>query len=270
MSERCTCHHPRMVPTGGQHAAPDARPAAGGRWPRCSRSARRWPPIALRIVDPVPIVPSTFGFADLSLVSFGVLGITFASVGALFVVRLPRNAVGWCMVVVGASYALAALAAAATFSAVADGPSGIDERRAGGLVRRPVLDGRLRHLRARLHLPDGPRADAGLGSLHRRRGHRAADRDRRRLPDQAGTAADLPDHRQSVRVRPGPAADLRQAAVADDRGSVVPASAPVVVWSMVVRSAAVRRGRPPAAQVVRGQPRRGRRRAGARRPWGPS
>ena len=79
--------------------------------------------IALRIVDPVPVVPSSFGFADLSLVSFGVLGISFASVGALLVVRLPRNAVGWCMVVVGASYALAALAAAITFSAVADGPS---------------------------------------------------------------------------------------------------------------------------------------------------
>jgi hypothetical protein len=80
--------------------------------------------IAVRIVDPAPIVPSTFGFADLSLVSFGVLGVSFASVGALLVVRLPRNAVGWCMVVVGASYALAALAAALTFSAVAEGPVG--------------------------------------------------------------------------------------------------------------------------------------------------
>ena len=80
--------------------------------------------VALRIVDPAPVVPSTFGFADLSLISFGVLGISFASVGALLMVRLPSNAVGWCMVVVGASYALAALAAAATFSAVAAGPSG--------------------------------------------------------------------------------------------------------------------------------------------------
>ena len=79
--------------------------------------------VALRIVDPVPVVPSTFGFADLSLVSFGVLGTTFAAVGALLVVRLPHNSVGWCMVVVGASYAGAALAAAITFSTVADGPS---------------------------------------------------------------------------------------------------------------------------------------------------
>jgi hypothetical protein len=80
--------------------------------------------VALRIVDPAPIVPSTFGFGDLSLVSFGVLGVSFASVGAMLVVRLPRNAVGWCMVVVGASYALTALAAAVTFSAVAEGPVG--------------------------------------------------------------------------------------------------------------------------------------------------
>jgi len=80
--------------------------------------------IALRIVDPVPVVPSTFGFTDLSLVSFGVLGVSFAAVGALLVVRLPANAVGWCMVIIGASYALAALGAAVTFSAVADGPSG--------------------------------------------------------------------------------------------------------------------------------------------------
>ena len=80
--------------------------------------------VALRIADPVPVVPSTFGFTDLSLVSFGVLGISFAAVGALLVVRLPSNAVGWCMVVIGASYALAALGAAVTFSAVADGPSG--------------------------------------------------------------------------------------------------------------------------------------------------
>lgn len=80
--------------------------------------------IMLRIIDPAPVVPSTFGFADLSLVSFGVLGVTFASVGSLLAVRLPGNAVGWCMIVVGASYALAALAAAVTFSAVADGPPG--------------------------------------------------------------------------------------------------------------------------------------------------
>ena len=112
-----------MVPTGGHAAAPLAvRLLAAVGFALTVGAALA--AVALRIVDPAPVVPSTFGFADLSLVSFGVLGISFASVGALLMVRLPRNAVGWCMVVVGASYALAALAAAATFSAVAAGPSG--------------------------------------------------------------------------------------------------------------------------------------------------
>ena len=78
--------------------------------------------IALRIVDPAPIVQNTFGFADTSLVGFVALGITFAAVGALLTVRLPTNAVGWVMVGVGVCYALAALTAATTFSAMAAGP----------------------------------------------------------------------------------------------------------------------------------------------------
>ena len=74
--------------------------------------------IALRIVDPAPIVQNTFGFADTSLVGFVILGITFAGVGALLTVRLPTNAVGWVMVGVGVSYALAALTAATMFSLI--------------------------------------------------------------------------------------------------------------------------------------------------------
>ena len=80
--------------------------------------------IALRIVDPVPHVPSSFGFSDAALVGFEFLGITFAAVGAILVVRLPRNTVGWVMVLIGDGYALAGLTAAVTFSAVADGPAG--------------------------------------------------------------------------------------------------------------------------------------------------
>ena len=78
--------------------------------------------VVWRIADPVPIIQSSFGFGDLSLVSFGVLGIAFSAVGGILVIRRPFNAVGWVMVVTGLSYALAALAAAITFSAVADGP----------------------------------------------------------------------------------------------------------------------------------------------------
>ena len=80
--------------------------------------------IALRIADPVPVVPNTFGFGDLALVGFEFLGVTFTLVGALLVVRRPENAVGWCMVLIGAGHALAGLTGAATFSAVADGPAG--------------------------------------------------------------------------------------------------------------------------------------------------
>jgi hypothetical protein len=80
--------------------------------------------VALRIVDPVPIIPDELGASDLAQLGFDVLGVTFASVGALLVVRRPENAVGWWMVLIGASNALAGLTAAITFSAVADGPAG--------------------------------------------------------------------------------------------------------------------------------------------------
>ena len=50
--------------------------------------------ITLRIVDPVPVVPNTFGFTDMSLLSFEFLGVTFASVGARLMIRRPENAVG--------------------------------------------------------------------------------------------------------------------------------------------------------------------------------
>jgi hypothetical protein len=82
--------------------------------------------IVWRVVDPAPVVANTFGFADASLVGFVVLGVTFSVVGALLMLRLPRNAVGWCMVIVGASYALAAWSAAVTFSAIAAGPGAAD------------------------------------------------------------------------------------------------------------------------------------------------
>jgi hypothetical protein len=80
--------------------------------------------IALRIVDPVPLLPGTFGFGDAALGGLELLGVTFALVGALLVVRRPENAVGWCMVIIGDGYALGGFAAAITGSAVADGAAG--------------------------------------------------------------------------------------------------------------------------------------------------
>lgn len=80
--------------------------------------------ITLRIVDPVPLLPGAFGFSGTALVGFELLGLSFASIGALLVVRRPGNAVGWCMVLIGDGYALGGLTAAITCSAVADGPAG--------------------------------------------------------------------------------------------------------------------------------------------------
>ena len=77
--------------------------------------------MTLRIVDPVPVVQNPFGFGDVALVGFGVMGIAFASVGTLLVVRRPRNAIGWCMVLIGVGHAVGIFAAAATYSMVAVG-----------------------------------------------------------------------------------------------------------------------------------------------------
>ena len=78
----------------------------------------------LRIVDPAPLLPGSFGFGPTALVGMELLGVTFAVVGALLVVRRPGNAVGWCMVLIGDGYALGGLGAAITASAAADGPAG--------------------------------------------------------------------------------------------------------------------------------------------------
>jgi hypothetical protein len=80
--------------------------------------------LTIRAVDPVPLIPDTLGFSEAALVAFSFLGVTFAVVGALLVVRRPENAVGWCMLLIGVSNALAALTGAVTFSAAADGPAG--------------------------------------------------------------------------------------------------------------------------------------------------
>jgi hypothetical protein len=77
--------------------------------------------ITLRIADPVPIVRNPYGFGDVALVAFGVMGVASASVGALLVVRRPDNAVGWCMVLIGVTHALGVFAGAMTYSLVAVG-----------------------------------------------------------------------------------------------------------------------------------------------------
>jgi len=75
--------------------------------------------VALRIADPVPQLKSTFGFGDTALVGFCVLGVSFAVVGALLVVRRPGNIVGWFMVAIGVGYAVGVFWAAVTYSLAA-------------------------------------------------------------------------------------------------------------------------------------------------------
>jgi len=77
--------------------------------------------IGLRIADPAPVLPNVFGFGDLALTGLAAMGVAFASVGALLVVRRPANSVGWLMVIVGLCYGLSNLTAAGTFSAAALG-----------------------------------------------------------------------------------------------------------------------------------------------------
>ncbi len=88
--------------------------------------------VALRIVDPVPMAANSFGFGDASLLGFEFFGITFSVVGALLVVRRPTNAVGWCMVLIGAAHALAGCAAAVTSSALAEGPTALGTAQVAG------------------------------------------------------------------------------------------------------------------------------------------
>lgn len=77
--------------------------------------------LAIRAVDPAPIVDNTFGMSPPGLVAFVVYGISWATVGALLMIRVPDNIVGAVMTIIGAGYALSILAAAVTFSASAAG-----------------------------------------------------------------------------------------------------------------------------------------------------
>ena len=77
--------------------------------------------LVLQAAQPAPIVPNTFGLGPASMVAFVILGITWATVGALLVVRRPDNVVGRYMILVGAGYSLSILAAVLTFRAVAGG-----------------------------------------------------------------------------------------------------------------------------------------------------
>ena len=75
----------------------------------------------VRSVAPVPMTGVAFGFDEATMVGIVVEGLTWASVGALLLVRRPENVVGWLMVVVGAGYALSQVSVASSFAFAADG-----------------------------------------------------------------------------------------------------------------------------------------------------
>jgi hypothetical protein len=79
--------------------------------------------IAIRVLDPVPVVENPFGLGTAGMVAMVVLGLTWASVGALLMVRRPGNAVGRWVLLVGLGHAVSMLCGAAVSSALARGPS---------------------------------------------------------------------------------------------------------------------------------------------------
>ncbi len=81
--------------------------------------------VALRILRPVPVAESIFGMGPIGMVAFAVLGIVWASVGAILMVRRTDNVVGRWMVLVGAGYAASIVLGQLTSIAV------IDERGTG-------------------------------------------------------------------------------------------------------------------------------------------
>ncbi len=77
--------------------------------------------IVVRTVAPVPFLPAAFGFGPTVMVALLAMGLSWASIGAFLVIRRPKNAIGWMMVVVGAGYALSMLCTALTFAFAAEG-----------------------------------------------------------------------------------------------------------------------------------------------------
>jgi hypothetical protein len=77
--------------------------------------------VAVRVVAPAPFLPTAFGFSAASMVAFVIMGLSWASIGAVLAIRRPENAVGRYMVAVGASYALSMFLTVLTFAFAADG-----------------------------------------------------------------------------------------------------------------------------------------------------
>jgi hypothetical protein len=75
----------------------------------------------VRYVSPAPIITSAFGCGGATMVGFVIEGLSWASIGALLVLRRPGNAIGWLMVLVGVGFSLSQLSIALTSTFAAQG-----------------------------------------------------------------------------------------------------------------------------------------------------
>ena len=74
----------------------------------------------VRFVSPTPFVTGMFGYNGATMVGFLISGLSWASIGALLVIRRPGNAIGWLMVVVGVGFAQSQLSIALTSTFAAE------------------------------------------------------------------------------------------------------------------------------------------------------
>ena len=77
--------------------------------------------LIVRVVDPAPVVPNTYGLGPAALVAMAFFGMAWATAGAVLAIRVPANTIGRYMVVVGAGFGLSVLTSAVVFAAVAAG-----------------------------------------------------------------------------------------------------------------------------------------------------
>ena len=75
----------------------------------------------VRYVSPAPFIAVAFGFGGTAMVGYLIQGLSWASIGALLVVRRPDNAVGWLMVLVGVGDTLSQLTVSLAFTFAAQG-----------------------------------------------------------------------------------------------------------------------------------------------------
>ena len=77
--------------------------------------------IVVRLVSQAPFLPDDVGFGPMAMVAILTMGLSWASIGALLVIRRPENSIGRIMVVFGTAYALSMLSGNLTLAFVADG-----------------------------------------------------------------------------------------------------------------------------------------------------